>query len=116
MAEVIARVFPQYRSFVDGVIKLFPHLAGSFPSGPYPSDNLKYQTPAVVEFTTPANETGLGAHSVLLPNDGPIRGVAMLVGETPDLLMLTVRLPDDLAHLTPVITAQFLGVELGRKR
>lgn len=116
VAEVIARVFPQYRSFVEGVIGLFPNFARSIPSGPYPLDILNYQSPAVVEFTTPAHETGLGTQSVFLPNSSPIRGVAMLVGDTPDLLMLTVRLPEDLAHLTPVITAQFLGVELGRKR
>ncbi|MBX9601966.1 MAG: hypothetical protein K2X35_13210 [Bryobacteraceae bacterium] len=98
------------------MIKLFPDFASSIPSGPYPADVLKYQSPAVVEFTTPANETGLGTQFEVRPHNRPIHGVAMLVGDTPDLLMLTVRLPEDLAHLTPVITAQFLGVELGRKR
>jgi len=43
----------------------------------------------------------------LKANNDPIDGVATLEGDTPDLLMLRVRLPPNLRSLTPAIIHQF---------
>jgi hypothetical protein len=38
-----------------------------------------------------------------MKNDIPIAGVAILLPDQPDLVLLSVRLPPGLARLTPVI-------------
>ncbi len=57
----------------------------------------------MVEFETPANAEGLGTASRLLKNGDPIDGVAILYGEEPNLLQLSVRLTPDTADLAHVI-------------
>lgn len=105
VAQVIARVFPAHKAFVEALAP--KDSLERFPSGPYPFDILKYKGSSTVEFTTPPNQEGLGTHLDLRPNNSPIHGAAMLVGETPGLLMLAFRLPKDLSHLRPVIVAEF---------
>jgi hypothetical protein len=107
VAAIVARVFPAYRSFVTGVIEGFSQPASSFPSGPYPTDSLTYKGNRVVEYRTPAHTEGLGTHSWLEKNAAPIDGVAILVGPTPDLLLLAVRLPPNLSDLTSAVIQQF---------
>lgn len=108
VAGVISRVFPAHRDFAqrvqnEGILDNAP----PFPSGPYPDDKLAYKGNETVEFETPPHAEGLGTHdSSLTENDAPIRGVAMLVGETPDLLLLSVRLPAEFADLTDTIIQQ----------
>jgi hypothetical protein len=46
--------------------------------------------------------------SRLKANDDPIDGVALLQGQTPDLLMLRVRLPLKQRDLAPMIIQQLL--------
>jgi hypothetical protein len=104
VAEIIARVFPTYKAFVTAVIESGP--ASSFTFGPYPKDALTYKSKTVVEYKTPAQTDGLGTHSSLTKNGSPIYGVAILVGQTPDLLLLSVRLPPDLTKLTPAVIHQ----------
>jgi hypothetical protein len=106
VADVIARVFPEHNAFVTGIMKSFDQPASEYTFGPYPSDTLKYKSSTVVEYTTPAQSEELGTRSWLKRNSSPIEGVAMLVGHTPDLLLLSVRLPDDLASLTPSVVSQ----------
>jgi hypothetical protein len=60
----------------------------------------------VVEYTTPAQTEGLGTHSRLKKNGSPIYGAAILIGQAPDLTLLSVRLPDDLTGLTSAIVRQ----------
>jgi hypothetical protein len=74
---------------------------------PYPKGALTYRSNTVVEYRTPAQTDGLGTHSWLKKNGSPIEGVAILVGPTPDLLLLSVRLPTELNGLTSVIIRQF---------
>jgi hypothetical protein len=100
---VIARVFPDYRAFVTGVTEGF-NLPITF--GPYPKDILTYKGKTLVEYTTPAQTEGLGTHFWLRKNGSPISGAAILVGPTPDLLFLSVRLPADRAGLTSAIVGQ----------
>ncbi len=106
VAEIIARVFPEYRAFVQSVREMFDTRADQFPAGPYPADKLVYPSARVVEFRTPAQADGLGTDARLKKGDSPIDGVAILVGKHPDLLLLAVRLSRDLASLTPTIVHQ----------
>ena len=91
VADTIARVFPAYRQFVMEVMKDPDYRHFQF--GPYPSDRLTYKSKSIVEYVTPPQTEGLGTSSSLVKNDREIRGVAMLVGQTPDLIRLAVRLP-----------------------
>jgi hypothetical protein len=105
VAKVIARVFPAYKAFAAQVME--EGLDAPFEFGPYPKDVLTYKSNRVVEFRTPAQTDGLGTYnSSLKKNSSPIDGVAMLTGETPDLLLLSVRLPTELTGLTSVIVRQ----------
>ena len=103
VAEVIARVFPAYKAFVTGVMEGFDL---PVPFGPYRNDMLTYKGKTVVEYKTPAETEGLGTRSRLKKNGSPIAGAAILIGQTPDLLLLSVRLPADLAGLTSAIVGQ----------
>lgn len=103
VARTIARVFPDHKEFVTGVIKEEIEPASSFPRGPYPKDKLTYKSNEVVEYETPPQTEGLGTASRLQKNPQSIRGVAILVGETPDLLQLAERLPADQADLSSAI-------------
>jgi hypothetical protein len=106
VARTIARVFPAHRKFVQSVIKGRVPPAGPFAWGPCPNDKLVYKNNEIVEYETPAQTDGLGTSFSLQKNANPIRGVAILVGEEPDLLHLAIRLPRDMAELTSVIVQQ----------
>lgn len=105
VAEIIARAFPTYKAFATAVMEEIAP-ARSFTFGPYPKDVLNYKSNRLVEYRTPAQTDGLGTHSWLKKNGTPIEGVAMLLGETPDLVLLSVRLPPELSGLTSVIVRQ----------
>jgi len=106
VAEKVARVFPAHKAFVEDVIAEGIEPASSFPYGPYPGDALKYRSEDIVEFWTPAHTEGLGTASRLQKNDSPISGAAILFGEEPDLLQVSVRLPREMNDLTQVIIQQ----------
>jgi hypothetical protein len=103
VAQVMARVFPGYKAFVKSVREMFDFPPSEFPSSPYPKDKLTYKSSRMVEYETPARLDGLGTQSWIKKNDSPIDGVAMLIGETPDLVLLSVRPPSGLTGLTPAI-------------
>lgn len=106
VAQIIARVFPSHKAFVRRVIAEGIKPADSFPYGSYPKDKLTYKGKELVEFLTPSETDGLGTSSRLKKNSDPISGVAILVGQTPDLVHLSVRLPKELRELAPTITHQ----------
>ena len=107
VAEIIARVFPAYRSFATSLEQSDP-AGGPVTFGPYPTDVLTYKGKKVVEYETPPLSEGLGTyHSSLKKNERPINGVAMLVGQPPSLSLLSVRLPPQWEVLTSVIIRQF---------
>jgi hypothetical protein len=85
---------------------MFGYPADRFPVGPYPADTLTYRSKSVVEYRTAPQSDGLGTQSGLLKNDSPICGVAILTGPSPDLLLLSVRLPSDETGLTNTIIPQ----------
>jgi hypothetical protein len=92
-AQLMARLFPQNRKFVDQVIaeKIVP--ASEFVFGPYPGDRLKRRSASMVEYETPAGMKGLGTDTRLVANQSPISGIVFL-GEDDSVLHLSVRLPD----------------------
>jgi hypothetical protein len=106
VAAMIARVFPAYSWFLKNVIGEGIKPASAFPRGPYPKDKLIYRSKELVEFQTPANEEGLGTASRLLKADTPIYGLAMLVGQTPDLVQLSMRVTPETVDLIPIIFQQ----------
>jgi hypothetical protein len=75
------------------------------PRGPYPTDRLRYRNSRVVEFETPPRRKGLSADfSRIVPNDKPIYGVAILIGNPPgDLFVLSGRMPDEFQSLLPIV-------------
>jgi hypothetical protein len=106
VARVIARVFPARKAFVKSVIAEGIELEDLFPFGLYPADKLTYRSQSVVEYETPANEDGLGTDSKLRKDAHPICGVAILVGETPDMVHLAVRLSPEMADLVSPVVKQ----------
>lgn len=106
VAQIIARVFPAHRAFVRKVIKEGLEPPSEFPFGPYPKDKLNYENSEIVEYQTPAGADGLGTRSWLQKNSEPISGVAVLVGQTPDLLQLSMRLPRNMSDLKQDIIHQ----------
>jgi hypothetical protein len=115
VAQVIARVFPARKAYVEGVAsEVEPAIAFTF--GPYPGDKLIVQTDRLVQFQTASHSEGLGTMSRLKADDDPIEGVAILEGKTPDLLMLRVRLPRELRDLAPVIIQDLLVRQRGDAR
>ena len=109
-ARIISRVFPAHKPLIEKMIK-DRVLQGAVNFIPYPKDTLKDRSPDIVEFQTPPQTEGLGTNFSVRKNAGPIDGVALFTGKTPsgerpDLIVLSVRLPSDLAALTPVIIRQ----------
>lgn len=106
VARVIARVFPVHRAFADQVIAEGFGDPGCFPFGPWPADKLTYKSDDIVEYETPANTDGLGTDSRLTKNASPIRGVAIVTGPETALVHLSLRLPESMTALVPVIIGQ----------
>jgi hypothetical protein len=103
VAEVVARVFPAYKSYATGVTEEF---GLTFSVGPFPKDQLSYEAENVVKFRTPPQTEGLGTNWWLKKSDSEIQGVAILDQGTFNLRLLSVRLPANLAALAPVIIRQ----------
>lgn len=106
VADIIARVFPTRTDFVRGVQNEGDMLQSTFTFGPYPADTLAYKSKTVVEYRTAARSEGLGTQFGLSRSDWPIDGVAMLLGTTPDLVLLQVRLGPEHDEITKAIVHQ----------
>jgi len=106
VAQIIARVFPEYKAFAENVIAEGIEPASSFPFGPYPKDKLIYRSKSVVEYETPANTQGLGTASKLEVNGSAIDGVAVLSGADTDLTLLSARLSEKDQDLIATIVGQ----------
>jgi hypothetical protein len=113
VAEVIARVLPTQRNLIQRLESDDPSV---YKFRPYPKDKLLLQTARLVRFETPPNSEGLGTMNRLTANEDPIDGVAILEGQTPDLLMLRVRLPREQRDLAPVIIQELLLRQRGDTR
>ena len=102
IAEAISLVFPTFRAWA---VQSMEGIGNPLPPGPYPTDRLRYRSSRVVEFETPSRRKGLSNDfSRIVPNDKPIYGVAILMGNPPgDLLVLSVRMPDEFQSLLPMV-------------
>lgn len=102
----MARLFPEYRWFVQRVIAEGIEPAKDFPVGPIPNETLTYRDKRTVEYVTPAYTYGTGTDSSFMPTADPIQGVVMLHGEDLDAIQLSVRLPAQSRELAKVIVRQ----------
>jgi hypothetical protein len=106
VAKIVARVFPEYKTFAQNVIAEGIEPASDFPSGPYPSDKLTYRGKNIVEFETPRNAQGLGTDSRLQANASQIDGVAIIAGADTNLVQLSARVPAADSDLIPAMVGQ----------
>jgi hypothetical protein len=111
VAQAVMRLFPGHQAFAQTVVDEGVEPASSFPAGPYPSDKMTTRSGELVEFATPANTIGFGTdantNTRLKPGADPVQGAVALIGPTPDLLFVVVRLSPDLQSLAPAIVTQF---------
>ena len=108
VAPVAARLFPQAKKYLAEVSAFMKDMGMPYryPNRPWPKDRIKRIRQDIVEYSTPAESEGLGTQS-WLKRGGPIQGVAILAaGDEPDLTLLSVRLPPNMAALAPVIVRQ----------
>ena len=77
----------------------------SFDVEPYPDDQLRYLTDRFVEYTTPANRTGLGTDGLFDMSNLPVRGLTILnlEAEANGLTEVRVRLPAGLNSVAETI-------------
>jgi len=106
VASFVARLFPEHKTFVQALIKQGTIAEKDLSYVPYPNDTLTYRGDRIVEYQTAPNSRGLGTEGLLKMEDSVIQGVAILTGETPDLVFLAMRLPADMDDLAPVIIQQ----------
>jgi len=59
-AEIIARVFPAYKTHAAALMDGFDFPENSLRFGPYPTDQLTCKGQAIVEYRTPPETEGLG--------------------------------------------------------
>lgn len=110
VARVIARLFPAYSWFVRQVVAEGIRPGSEFAIRPYPKDTLKRLGPNEVRFWTLGSTDGIGTESRLARNEYPIAGVALLYPtHEMDLIEAFVRLPPEMAHLTPAIIKSLEG-------
>jgi len=120
IAEIMTRVFPAYRAFARRTLELTDL---PVPDGPYAHDALTYFGEKIVEYVTPAQTEGLGTHfSWLRKNEVPVAGAAVVMekpieaDDSPDMVLLSMRHPRDLARLTPVIVHFVEGETVSARR
>lgn len=95
VASLVARLFPSARSFVDKVMREDIVPKQFFQFKPYPRDHLTRPAKDVVEYVTPAGDTGLGTGGTLAANALPIRGAVVLLPGPMNIVKVDVRLPAD---------------------
>jgi hypothetical protein len=110
VASVAGSLFPVAKKFVDGV-KREPDVKIDFVS--IAKDKLVRHSPTMVEFTTPANQDGLGIDGWVQKTALPISGLVILTSDM-DLAMMRLRLPAEMGDLGKTIIDLKLA-ELGRK-
>ena len=109
VAQAIMRMFPSHSAFAQGVIAEGAEPASQFPAGPFATDKLVRVSDTVVEYETPADAQGVGTtfSRLTASPSGPIGGAAALVGATPNLAFLAIRLTPDTQSLSRPIIQQF---------
>jgi hypothetical protein len=112
MAEVLARIFPDQKTYIRRGADISDPPGNQVPFGPFPHDELVRRSDHLVHYRTPAHSEGLGTMNGLKANGNPIDTLALFREDTrwssAYLLMLRVRLPRELRDLAPVIIHDLL--------
>lgn len=108
-AKVVARLFPQSRTFVERVIAEDVAPASDFPFGPWPDDKLSYVSNSAVRFETPSGKLGQGTQAGFQPSIDPIHGRVRLVED--GVYVLAARLPHGMIDLAETITGEVQPIE-----
>jgi hypothetical protein len=106
VAILAAQLFPLVGSeFITRVRQEHLIPDSSFDVEPYPDDQLNYLSDRFVEYTTPANHTGLGTDGMFEISNLPVRGLTILNLETEvnSLTEVRVRLPAALSSVAEAI-------------
>ena len=115
IAMVAAQLFPLLGEELITQVRQ-EHLISdsSFDIESHPDDQVSHPTDRLLEYTTPANRTGLGTNGLLEMSNLPIRGLTILNPEA-DVSALTevrVRLPPDLAVGEAIMRLETLCLQL----
>ena len=105
VARCASRLFPKIAaSFVQRVKSEGIEPASTFELGPYTGDSIRYSDGLSLEFSTPAQEAGIGTEGNLAPSQNVIRGFVVL-DSTGDwgLSILRVRVGVQTTHLAEAI-------------
>jgi hypothetical protein len=106
VAIVAAQLFPLVGDeFIKGVRQEHLISESSFDVESHPDDQLRYLSDRFVEYTTPANNTGLGTDGLMEMSNLPVRGLTILnlEAEVNSLTEVRVRLPANLSSVAEVI-------------
>jgi hypothetical protein len=107
VAEIVSKIFPQEKAFVESVIAEGLEKTLDYSFGPFPGDRLKRIGKNIVEYETPPGVKGLGIQTRLIPNSDSIMGVVILNADNDNSIhQLAVRLPKDQADLATTIVRQ----------
>ncbi len=116
VAQMLARVFPAFRFYVERVREMFDYPENQFPAGPFAADSVRYLSRRALRYRTPGGKEGLGTLGGLRTDNQPVEGLVVLQGEHPDLVHVVVRLPEGLRWLAPVILGEAEKKELRTAR
>jgi hypothetical protein len=106
VAIVAAQLFPLVGDeFIKGVRQEHLISESSFDVESHPDDQLRYLSDRFVEYTTPANHTGLGTDGLMEVSNLPVRGLTILnlEADVNSLTEVRVRLPASLSSVAEVI-------------
>jgi hypothetical protein len=106
VAIVAAQLFPLLgEEFITRIRQEHLIADSSFEAEPYADDQVQYLSDRFVQFTTPANRSGLGTTGMMEASDLAIRGLIILnlEDETNSLTEVRVRLPGSLNSVAAAI-------------
>ncbi len=112
-AQVVARLFPKLRGYVQDVMSegLVPQ--EDFVFRPYPADKLTYHGDDVAEFATASGGKGLGDDLGVVAEDGmAVRGAAVAINGV--VVVAAVRLSPDMNDISTEIVRQVMREPHGR--
>lgn len=106
--RIMARAFPSRREFVTRNLRDWQFPPEDYRLGPRPGDLLQAKSERVVAFQRAEGLDGFGPSSFFLKGPGRIEGEVVLgTSEAPWLLRLSIRLPQTMRYLIPVILGEF---------
>jgi hypothetical protein len=101
-APIIARLFPEFRSFAEEVRDMGGIPRSEFVFAPYPNDRVITLAYNVVEFETPGNSEGIGTRGGFVAGPDSIKGIASVSGSPsePSVRVMRARLGSQFSDVT----------------